>query len=287
MADETHLNPSKDSPREVHMPAPTAYPVVLAFGLTLIFAGFVTSLVVTLLGALFTLAGSVGWFRELYPHEHHELVPVEGRPVEVITARREVARLAPISELHRARLPIEIYPVSAGVKGGLAGSVAMALLAMLYGVASGHGIWYPINLLAAIVYAEPMQVTTRQMASFHIELLLVAAAIHLVASVLVGLLYGAVLPMFPRRPILLGGFVAPIVWSGLLHSVLGIINPLLNQRISWGWFVASQIGFGIVAGLVVARQGRIYTRQYLPLAVRAGLESPGVMEERAREEDGQ
>jgi hypothetical protein len=154
-------------------------------------------------------------------------------------------------------------------------------MAVLYGVVSGYGIWYPINLLAAIVYAEPMQVTTRQMSAFHIELFLVASAIHVVSSVLVGLLYGAVLPMFPRRPILLGGFVAPIVWSGLLHSVLGIINPLLDQRIHWGWFLASQIGFGITAGLVVVRQGRVRTRQYLPFAVRAGLEMPGVMEEKA------
>lgn len=287
MAFETEHDRPGTSPREVPMPSPTAYPVMLAFGLTLVFAGFVTTLAVTLLGAVLALVGSVGWFRELYPHEHHELEAVEERPLEVVTTRREVARLQPLPEMHRARLPIEIYPVSAGVKGGLAGGVAMALLAMLYGVASGHGIWYPINLLAAIVYAEPMHVTTRQMSSFHIELLLVASAIHLVSSLLVGLLYGAVLPMFPRRPILLGGFVAPIVWSGLLHSVLGIINPLLNQRISWGWFVASQIGFGIVAGLVVARQGRIHTRQYLPFAMRAGLEIPGVMEEKAREGNGQ
>jgi len=92
--------------------------------------------------------------------------------------------------------------------------------------------------------------------------------------------------MIPRRPILLGGFVAPVVWSGLLHSVLGIINPLLDQRIHWGWFLASQLGFGITAGLVVARQGRIHTRQFMPFAVRAGLETPGVMEERAGEGDG-
>jgi hypothetical protein len=114
------------APREVQLPAPTAWPVVLAFGVTLIFAGLVTSLVVTLLGAILTVAGSVGWFRELYPHENHESVAVEARPLEVVTTSREVARLEPLPELHRARLPIEIYPVSAGVKGGLAGSVVMA-----------------------------------------------------------------------------------------------------------------------------------------------------------------
>jgi hypothetical protein len=286
MGDETDLNPVKTSPREISMPSPTAWPVVLAFGLTLIVAGLVTSLAVTILGAILATAGAVGWFRDLYPHERHETERIEEVPVETVTARREVARLEPLPGRHRARVPIEIYPISAGIKGGLAGSVAMALLAILYGVVSHHSVWYPINLLAAVVYAQPMLVSTRQMTSFNLDLFLVASAIHVAASLLVGLLYGAVLPMFPRRPILLGGFVAPIVWSGLLHSVLGIINPLLSQRISWPWFVASQIGFGIVAGLVVARQARIHTRQYLPFAIRAGLEVSGRREQHGPGERG-
>jgi hypothetical protein len=91
-------------------------------------------------------------------------------------------------------------------------------------------------------------------------------------SLLVGLLYGATLPMLPRHPILLGGFIGPILWSGVIHSVLGIVNPVLNQRIDWLWFVLSQIGFGIVAGMVVSRQLRVRTWQHLPLAVRAGME---------------
>src|SRR5438270_13657530 len=108
------------------------------------------------------------------------------------------------------------------------------------------------------------------MAAFHLRMLVIAVPIHLITSLLVGLLYGAMLPMLPRRPILLGGFIAPLLWSGLLHSVLGIINPVLNQRIDWLWFVLSQVGFGIVAGIVVARQERVRTWQRLPLAVRAG-----------------
>jgi hypothetical protein len=50
---------------------------------------------------------------------------------------------------HRARLPLEVYPISAGVKGGLVGSVVMAVLAILYGLIVQHSVWYPINLLAA------------------------------------------------------------------------------------------------------------------------------------------
>jgi hypothetical protein len=97
---------------------------------------------------------------------------------------------------------------------------------------------------------------------------------------LVGLLYGAMLPMLPRHPILLGGLIGPLLWTGLLHSSIGLINPFLQQKIDWGWFVVSQLAFGLVAGWVVTTQEQIKTRQYLPFAVRAGLETPGMMRER-------
>jgi hypothetical protein len=278
---ELDVNPKARSvPASIEMPAPTAWPVVLAFGLSLLFAGLLTSVTVSALGAILTAAGCVGWFRQVLPYEQHETVPVLTEAVPIVTERREVVRIQVVPELHRARLPIEIYPVAAGIKGGLAGSAAMAVLAVLYGVLRHGSIWYPINLLAAVVFAQPMQLSMEMLTSFHLELLLVATALHLVTSVLVGLLYGVMLPMFPRRPILLGGFIAPILWSGLLYTSLGIINPLLNQRIDWTWFVASQFGFGIVAGLLVVRQERVRTRQHMPFAVLAGIEAPGIMDEK-------
>ena len=264
------------------LPAPTTWPIVLAFGFTLICAGLVTSASVSILGAIFAVAGCVGWFRDVLPHEKHERVPLGQKPPTVTTSRPEVARVDWIThEPHRARLPVEIYPISAGVKGGLAGSVAMALLAMLYGIVSGHGVWYPINLLSVGFF--PARTTVEQIAVFHWDALIIATIFHLVCSLLVGLLYGATLPMFPRHPMLLGGVIAPILWSGLIHSVLEVLNPVLNQKINWLWFVASQIGFGVVAGMVVSRQVRVRTWQYLPLAVRAGFEAPGVMNEKREE----
>jgi hypothetical protein len=263
----------------IELPGPTAWPIVLAFGFTLIFAGLVTNASVSILGAIFTMAGCVGWFRDVLPHEKHESVPVVEKGPSAVTHRPQVARVKWMTqELHRARLPLEIYPISAGVKGGLAGSVAMAILAVLYGTISGHGVWYPINLLSAGFF--PGRVTLEQIAAFHWDALIIAAIIHLLCSLLVGLLYGAALPMFPRRPILFGGVVAPILWSGLLYSVLEVIDPVLNQQISWLWFVISQIGFGVVAGIVVARQHRVRTWQFLPFAVRAGIEAPGAMDEK-------
>jgi hypothetical protein len=273
------------APAALESPAPTAWPFILAFGVTLIFAGLLTSAAVTTLGVFLATAGCVGWFCQVLPHERHETLPSTPEVTPIVTERPEVARIELAPGMQRTWLPVEIYPVSAGVKGGLAGSVAMAVLASLYGLVAHGSVWYPVNLLASIVYAEPFQLSEQHLTSFHIELLLVAAAIHLATSVLVGLLYGVLLPMVPRRPILLGGFIGPVVWSGLLYTSLGIINPLLSQRIDWMWFVASQIGFGIVAGLVVVRQERVRTRQNLPFAALAGIEAPGITAEKGGRSD--
>src|SRR5207248_7987047 len=221
----------QDRPSTIELPAPTAWPIVLAFGLTLVFAGLVTSASVSLLGAILVIPGCVGWFRDVLPEEKHERVSVSERVTPVTTRRPQVARVAWMTqELHRARLPLEIYPISAGVKGGLAGSVAMAVLAVIYGIISGHGLWYPINLLSAGFF--PARTAIEQIAVFHWDALIIATIIHLLCSVLVGLLYGVALPMFPRRPILLGAVIAPILSSGLLHSILEALDPALNQRLT-------------------------------------------------------
>src|SRR6266487_6154692 len=90
-------------------------------------------------------------------------------------------------------------------------------------------------------------------------------------SVLAGLLYAVILPMLPRRHMLWGGLVAPLLWTGLIWAVLGVINPVLNARVDWTWFVVSQIAFGLAAGYVVSRAQPVATMQTWPLAARAGV----------------
>jgi hypothetical protein len=261
----------------IQVPAPTAWPLALAFGLTLLFAGLLTSLSISLLGAVLCVAGCTGWFQEIFPREREETIPVVPEYHEITTGRRVVERVPIAAEQVRAWLPIHTYPVSAGIKGGLAGAVAMAVLACTYGVLKTGSIWYPINLLAAVVYAESLRLVPSELNAFHGDSFAIAAVLHLLVSTLVGLLYGAMLPMFPRRPIVLGGLIAPALWSGLLYSILGLLNPLLASRIDWYWFIASQVAFGVVAGLVVIRQQRIPTSENVSFALRAGIEAPGII----------
>jgi hypothetical protein len=285
----THLTAEKlehgsQSTAGIELPAPTAWPIALAFGCTLLFAGLLTDVSVSVLGAVLSVAGCVGWFREVFPHEREELVEVLPEDASIATERQRVERIHIDEAIVRAWLPLETYPVSAGVKGGWAGSVAMAVLACLYGLLKTGSIWYPINLLAAGIYTESMNLEPAQLNAFHAGPFFVALILHGLVSTLVGLLYGAMLPMFPRQPIILGGLIAPVLWSGLLYSILGLLNPVLESHINWFWFMASQIGFGVVAGLVVMRQSRVPTRENLPFAVRAGIEAPGMMRQKERGE---
>ncbi len=267
----------------VQLPAPTAWPLVLALGLTFALAGLVTNLGISMLGGVLIVAGCAGWFGQVWPHAHHIAVPVKVQKFEYTTVRTRVARIA-VDESHRARLPVHTPSVMAGVKGGIAGGVAMIFPAILYGLIAYHSIWYPVNLLGGAGVAGWSHPTLEEITHFRLSALVTAIIIHSVGSLLIGLLYGAMLPMMPKRPILLGGIIAPVLWTGVLHSALPLINPFLADRIDWWWFVVSQLTFGVVAGLVVAQQAHIRTEQYLPFAARMGLETPGMMDEDRRED---
>src|ERR1700739_4059745 len=138
---------------EIEVPALTAWPLVLAFGFALMFAGLLTNASVSVLGSVLALAGCVGWFREVFPREHEETVPVVFEQHRITTERRLLEHVPVAPDLVRAWLPLETYPISAGLKGGLAGGVAMAMLACAYGLLKARSILYPINPVGGSVYA--------------------------------------------------------------------------------------------------------------------------------------
>ena len=258
----------------VVLPVPTPWPMVLALGIALVIAGMVTHWVISLLGLVLLLRSMVGWFFEVLPHEHHASVPIQAGEITISSQRRTREKLA-AEPNHRKILPVETFSVMAGIKGGIAGGIAMIIPASLFGLIRFHSVWYAVNLLAAGGIISWAGESNAFLAQFHLLGLLAAFGIHAVTSLLVGLLYGAMLPMFPRKPILTAGFIAPFLWTGIIYSALGVISPILNERIDWVWFVASQITFGLVCGFVVNLHVKVRTPQFraLPFSVRAGIHS--------------
>src|SRR5580698_6521587 len=263
-----------DSSDQVQLPSPTAWPMALALGVTLLIMGMVTHWVVSVLGALLAVRSAAGWFFEVLPHEHHAPVPVHADEITISSPRTRHEQLT-IDARHRKLLPVETFSLGAGIKGGIVGGIAMVFPATAFSLLKYHSLWYAVNLLAAGGFVSWAGESNAFLAAFHLPGLLAALGIHSLTSVLIGLLYGAMLPMFPRKPILTAGFIAPFLWTGILYSALGIISPILNARIDWLWFVISQIAFGLVCGFVVNLQVKVRTPQFraLPFAVRAGLHS--------------
>ncbi len=277
--------PLDQTPGVIKLPAATAWPMVLALGVTLGFAGLVTNAIVSTVGVVLALIAGVGWWRQVLPVQQHEAVPlrpVAERPKPIVASRAAVARLIPGEEGHRTRIPTEVQPLSAGVKGGIVGGAAMAIVALAYGVLFQQSLWYPINLLSAAAMPWMAQADVTQLRAFNLTALIIGIIAHGLISVLTGLLYAVILPMLPRRHMLWGGLVAPLLWTGGLWAVLGVINPVLNARVDWPFFILSQIAFGVAAGFVVSRAQPVATMQTWPLAVRAGVESPGVSAPRER-----
>src|ERR1700745_2934533 len=155
MAHETHHGEAGERSEQTHiqLPAPTFWPNVFAFGITLLGAGLVTHWVVGAVGFVIAFRAGLGWWHTVTPQEEHEYLPIDPalRPAPILVETRSVVRLKAGEQGHRVRIPEEVHPYSAGFWGGLAGGGTMAALACLYGLIAQHSIWYPINLLAGVV----------------------------------------------------------------------------------------------------------------------------------------
>ena len=171
MSHETHHGEAGDRTSADHivLPASTSWPMVFAFGLTLMAAAVVTDWPVGVVGLVIAARAIVGWWHTVIPHEHHEVVLIDPalRPAPIMVESRSVVRLHSGEGGHRRRVPEEIHPYSAGLWGGLAGGAAMAALAALYGLIFEHSIWYPINLLAGVVIPGLGNASLEQLKAFN------------------------------------------------------------------------------------------------------------------------
>jgi hypothetical protein len=160
---------------------------------------------------------------------------------------------------YRVQLPVMIHPVSAGVKGGVLGGIVMPVPALLWGLVSGHGIWYPVNLLAGMALPGVAGMSIADLEHFHLGLLIAAAFIHVATSLVAGLLYGVLLPTLPfiPKPLAWSGLLMPLLWTGLSFLGTHVVDPIIGKELDWPSFIFSQFIFGVVVAIVVMRTSRL------------------------------
>ncbi len=247
-----------DETDSVDMPKPTAAPLVLAVGIALLAMGVATRPTFLVVGAVVFVIGLGRWINQLLPgrgHWREPLVAPAQRPQPMAPAPGEVEKLRHGMPGYRLRLPVKVHPVSAGIKGGLVGGLVMPLPALLYGYFSGHGIWWPVNLLTGMVLPGVGDMSNTELEKFHPTLLATGVVIHIVVSLTMGLMYGVLMPTLPdiRKPLEWGALLMPLLWTAVSFFALGQIHPGVRERIEWPWFVLSQFVFGVVAALVFMR----------------------------------
>jgi hypothetical protein len=247
----------------VEMPESTAWPIVLALGITLLVAGLVTSLALSLVGGLLFVGALGGWIGQLLPgrgYRHEPMVESARHPRAVTAHPGSVDQLRPGMAGHRFQLPEKVHPISSGVKGGIVGGLVMPIPALAYGLLSGHGLWFPVNLLAGMVVPGISGATAAQLEQFQLGSLILAILIHTMFSVAFGLFFGVVsptLPPLPGGPMIAGGVLMPLLWTGLCYGLMGIVNPLLNAYVSWPWFIASQVVYGLAMSIIVINSEKV------------------------------
>jgi hypothetical protein len=263
MTTDTPTAHQATGPESVEVPRATAWPLVLALAITLLGAGLATSLAVSVVGGLLFVIALGGWVGQLLPGRGHMREPFTDpahRPKTVTERPGTVEQLRPGMPGHRLRLPEKIHPISAGVKGGIVGGLVMPIPALAYGLLSGHGIWFPINLLAGMVVPGISGATRAELEAFYPGALILAIVVHAVLSIAFGLFFGVVsptLPPIPGGPVVAGGVLMPLLWSGLCYGFMGIVNPLMQEHVEWLWFILSQVVYGLAMSVVVVRSEKV------------------------------
>jgi hypothetical protein len=222
--------------------------------MALLGAGVALGLLFLAVGALLVVTALSMWIAQLLPGARHVHEPLaDARPTSVTGVPGGVDHLRPGMPGYRLRLPEQVHPTSAGLKGGLIGAAVMPVPALLWGLFSGHGLWFPVNLLAGMALPGVGRMGVPELEQFHGLLLVVALVIHLAVSVVLGLIFGVLLPTLPAvpRPIAWGGMLAPILWTAMSYVAMRVVDPAVPALVRWPWFILSQFVFGITMPAVV------------------------------------
>lgn len=247
----------------IEMPRPTAAPLILSAGIVLLALGVALSPAFAAIGAVLLVFGLANWIGQFLPGRGHAFEPRsphdrQPQPIEPTIGAVETMQAGLPG--YRMRLPLEVQPVSAGIKGGIVAGLLMPIPALIWGHLSGHGIWYPINLLAGMIAPGIADMPVAELEEFRPVMFAAGTIIHVIMSLTLGLMYGVLLPALPPifgGQFFWGGVLMPLLWTGASYGLMGVVNPALQQRVDWPWFIASQFVFGVVAATVVISTEKI------------------------------
>lgn len=251
-----HDHDSHVTPDGVIMPASTAWPAVLALGVMLLASGIVLDWLMSILGAVLTLAGAAGWM-SAFVREESVLEPLKPnvREAAEIAVSESAIEPAPAPGGHRM-YPQFVHPLSAGLKGGIIGGIVMVVIALIYGGVSGHGVWYPVDLLAAMVLPWFQGASTHTLEQFSPVAIIIGLVIHVVLAPCLGVFLGVLYTMLPRPRVIFAGIIGPLVWTGILYGFMTVLNPELYQHMQVGAIIAftlSQVAYGLIVAIVIER----------------------------------
>ena len=141
----------------IEMPEPTAIPFFVSVAMAMMGVGIMTSLLISLAGLVILLAMIAKW-SGIIAHGAGEievpLVPPDMRAKKVLPSTRKIAQAEVGHPSHRGVYPIRVRPYRHGLVAGAIGGCVMAVVAMTWGLFSGYGIWFPVNLLGSIILTD-------------------------------------------------------------------------------------------------------------------------------------
>jgi hypothetical protein len=154
-------------------------------------------------------------------------------------------------------LPTHVYPIRAGVTGGLLGGAAMAVAAMIYGAVWLGSPWLPINVVAATFLRDLQSAGPQQLAAFNAGALILGGIVHVLLSLGLGVLFVLLLPTLPGTPVFWAITIGPLLWVVATVITLPLINPLGERTIDWPSFVVAHLTYGLILGFHVVRTPKI------------------------------
>lgn len=147
----------------------------------------------------------------------------------------------------------DIYSYRAGIIGGSLGGLGMAIVAVVTGVFTGLGVWFPLNLVGATLVRSLQTAPSATLAEFNLAALIAGFVLHMVLSVGLGVVFVTLLPTLPGNPLVWSVIVGGMLWFIAQFAVLPIFNPLMASEVHIPSFFVAHLVYTLTLGVVVLR----------------------------------